>query len=86
MPAAVVLKSRKIFLEDLAIGTGTQTVDVLGAGSVALTEINIPIISTGIVAPTSIPTDIGLMYINTAAGKVYVSTGTISSADWKILN
>lgn len=37
-------------------------------------------------APTSTPTTVGQMYIDTAAAKVYISTGTASSADWSILN
>lgn len=45
-----------------------------------------PRIYTGIVAPTSIPQKKGDMFLNTALGKVYVSTGTSASSDWKILN
>jgi len=45
-----------------------------------------PTISTGIAAPTSIPNKIGNMYIDTVLSKVYVSTGIVSSSDWKILN
>lgn len=45
-----------------------------------------PTIYTGILAPTTTPSKIGDTFINTATSKVYVSTGTNSSADWKILN
>ncbi len=45
-----------------------------------------PEISSGIIAPTSTPTKIGNIYIDTVLGKVYISTGTTNSADWKILN
>lgn len=45
-----------------------------------------PTISQGIVAPTSTPSKVGNMYIDTVLGKVYVSTGVTNSADWKILN
>ena len=42
--------------------------------------------TVGTAAPTTTPAAVGLMFINTATGKVYVSTGTATSADWKILN
>lgn len=42
--------------------------------------------TTGTVAPSSTPTRIGAMYIDTAAAKVYVAIGTASSADWVALN
>lgn len=45
-----------------------------------------PTIYTGIIAPTSTPNKIGDTYIDTVLGKVYVSVGISSSADWKILN
>jgi len=41
---------------------------------------------SGAVAPASTPTAVGQMYIDTVAAKVYVSTGTSASTDWKILN
>lgn len=47
---------------------------------------NSPIIFTGTAAPTTIPKKIGDIFINTSAGKVYVSAGTSASSDWKILN
>lgn len=37
-------------------------------------------------APGYTPSDIGLIYCDTSGGKVYISTGTSSSSDWKILN
>lgn len=39
--------------------------------------------ATGAVAPSSTPTDVGLMYLDTVAKDMYVSVGTASSADWK---
>lgn len=45
-----------------------------------------PTISSGIVAPSSTPSKIGDIYCDTVAMKVYISTGTSSSADWRILN
>ena len=37
-------------------------------------------------APSSTPTKVGNIYIDTSGGKVYISTGTTNSTDWKILN
>jgi hypothetical protein len=45
-----------------------------------------PEISSGIVAPTSTPTKVGDIYIDTVAKKMYSATGISSSADWTILN
>jgi hypothetical protein len=45
-----------------------------------------PRICTGVAAPTSTPQKKGDMFLNTVLGKVYVSTGTSASSDWKILN
>jgi len=45
-----------------------------------------PLITTGILAPTSTPTKIGDIFVNTTGSKVYISKGTSSSADWLILN
>lgn len=41
---------------------------------------------SGIVAPTFRPTAVGLIYCDTAAGKVYISTGSTNASDWRILN
>lgn len=46
----------------------------------------VPQISSGIIAPASTPSKIGNVYIDTVLTKVYMSTGTSSSADWKLLN
>jgi hypothetical protein len=43
-------------------------------------------ISTGIVAPVSTPGAIWQTYVDTAAKKIYVATGTTNSADRTILN
>lgn len=42
--------------------------------------------TTGTVPPTTIPAKVGLMYIDTDAAKVYISTGTTERTDWKALN
>lgn len=39
--AQVTIKPRKIFLQDLALGSGQQTVTVMGLGAVTLDEIDI---------------------------------------------
>jgi hypothetical protein len=45
-----------------------------------------PTIATGTTAPATTPTKVGDIFCDTTGGKVYISTGTSSSADWKILN
>lgn len=45
--------------------------------------------TSGDVSPITagiVPAKVGLMFIDTVAGKVYVSTGTTAAADWKALN
>jgi len=44
------------------------------------------LVTSGTAAPTTTPVALGQIFIDTANGKVYISTGTASSADWKILN
>jgi hypothetical protein len=46
----------------------------------------IPLISTGTSAPSSTPSKVGDMYIDTSAQKLYIATGTSSSSDWTITN
>lgn len=43
-------------------------------------------VTTGTVAPATTPAKIGDIYVNTAAGKVYIATGTSSVAKWALLN
>jgi len=40
-------------------------------------------VSSGAGIPSSTPSSIGDMYIDTTNLKIYISTGTSSSADWK---
>lgn len=54
-------------------------VDLNANGKVVVAE-------NGTGAPGHTPSDIGLIYCDTSGGKVYISTGTSSSSDWKILN
>lgn len=42
--------------------------------------------SSGAVAPSSTPSAIGDIYVDTVAQKGYIAVGTSSSADWIILN
>ena len=42
------------------------------------------LISSGTVAPTSTPSRVGLLYVDTVANTWYISTGTTSSSDWTI--
>jgi hypothetical protein len=43
-------------------------------------------VESGIVAPSSTPTKIGDIYVDTVAHKFYISDGTTSSANWVIIN
>lgn len=43
-------------------------------------------VTNGDGAPGTTPTDIGLFYVDYTNKKLYVSTGTASSADWTITN
>jgi len=45
-----------------------------------------PPIWRGTTAPTSIPPQVGAIYIRTDTSKVYFAVGTTSSADWVLLN
>ena len=40
-------------------------------------------VSSGAGAPSSTPTMLGAIYIDTTATKMYIALGTSSSADWK---
>lgn len=46
----------------------------------------VPQISSGAIAPATTPDKIGLIYIDTVLDKIYISSGTGSSADWRLLN
>lgn len=43
-------------------------------------------VSSGTTSPATTPDKIGDIYCDTVLAKVYISTGTSSSADWKLLN
>jgi len=40
-------------------------------------------LKSGTAPPTTIPTEIGQHFVDTAAGQLYISSGTSSSTDWK---
>jgi len=40
-------------------------------------------VSIGAGPPSSTPTMVGAMYIDTSASKIYIATGTSGSSDWK---
>lgn len=44
------------------------------------------LVSTGIAAPTTVPSFVGLIFCDTTNAKVYISTGVSASTDWKLLN
>lgn len=64
---------------------GTSTVVLWGDPLTHRLLVQNPI-SIGSGAPNSTPSFVGQMYVDTSGAKVYVATGTASSADWKILN
>ena len=43
-------------------------------------------VTIGTAAPTTTPTSVGQLFVDTTNKKAYISTGTASSADWTILN
>lgn len=45
-----------------------------------------PQVSSGIVAPTTTPTKVGNIYVDTLARKMYIAVGTANSGDWEIVN
>ena len=45
-----------------------------------------PNIESGTSAPSSTPSKVGDMYVDTSAKKLYIATGTSSSSDWTITN
>lgn len=45
-----------------------------------------PTISTGTAAPTTTPSKVGDMFVDTMNADVYVATGTTNSSDWTVLN
>jgi len=71
-------------------GTGTKTGTYAYSLSVDSTGVIIetvmPIVTTGTAAPATTPAKVGDMFIDTTNKKLYIATGTASSADWTITN
>lgn len=42
--------------------------------------------TSGVGAPSSTPSSLGMIYVDTNATKVYISTGTTNSSNWTIVN
>lgn len=62
--------------------TITGTLNVSGV----FTNAGTPTISSGTSAPSSTPTKVGDIYVDTTNLKLYFATGTSSSSDWTIAN
>lgn len=44
---------------------------------------DVPQVETGSSAPASTPSKKGMLFVDTAAGDIYIAAGTSSSSDWK---
>lgn len=67
-------------LDFSGVGTSNKTYSLPNqTGSIAT-------ITSGSGAPGTTPAGVGQIYADTSGAKIYMSTGTSSSADWKILN
>ena len=64
----------------VATGTATHVLTSNGAGTAPTFQSRT---TSGAGAPGSTPTYLGAIYVDTTALKIYISTGTGSSADWK---
>lgn len=77
-----------------ADGTAQKTVElnvdnISEARTITFPDVtgNLPIATSGAGVPTgTAPASIGLIYVDTAASKVYISKGTSAGSDWLILN
>lgn len=75
------------------LGGTTEQTHVLGepirmnVGAETIQEIvdSIAEVSSGVVAPSSTPSKVGDIYVDTVTKNIYISTGTSSSADWKLI-
>lgn len=47
---------------------------------------NVPLVTTGTTAPSTTPAKVGDIFIDTTAGNIYISKGTVNSADWVQVN
>lgn len=49
-------------------------------------EARIPHISTGTAPPSTAPTKVGDIYIDTTNKLVYIAVGTSAAGDWELMN
>jgi hypothetical protein len=79
----------RILIQNAATGQANIIADnVTGGKGFTLPDMEgtFCIMTSGSGAPATTPAALGQVYVNTATAKVYISTGTGSSADWKIMN
>lgn len=79
-------------LEFISLGGGHAHINITNITNVdenlefPTTSGTIVSVTTGAVAPASTPSQIGEIYVDTVAKKLYFATGTASSSDWTIAN
>ena len=71
-PEDALTSSELAFIQDLSSAASSDATAV-------------PIISTGTSAPTTTPSVVGDIFVDTTNNTVYIATGIASSADWKEL-
>ncbi len=64
---------------------GSTIVNVYADPTTHRLLVDIPV-SSGTGVPNTTPAALGRIYIKTDTSKVYISTGTSSSADWTLVN
>lgn len=69
-----------LHVDHLEIVGGSNSIDLPDSAGTMV------VATSGAGAPGTTPAAIGLVYVRTSNQKVYISTGTSSSADWTILN
>ena len=83
-----------VTVSERGIGGTTEQTHVIGeyvrmdvtAQTIQEISDTMPTISSGAVAPSSTPSKVGDVYVDTTAKKIYFATGSSSSADWSIVN
>lgn len=88
LTSIIILLVNTIFADEVIVDYSETSLPILNNTLRKLrNDVNdAPKISTGIVAPTSTPKHIGDIFLDTVAHKVYVSDGTDSSTNWRVLN
>lgn len=71
-PESALTTLELIFIQNLAAEAGYDSTVV-------------PLVYTGTTAPSSTPTAIGSIYVNTVTHDIYIASGTSSSADWELV-